>query len=136
MPAIPPEDVFDKRVTLIQDDHETLDRIVTAAFDILGASDKALASETIEALYRSNQVHTYSENLLMGLYRYPDRALHGAEHAKLDRLAAEVWEHFRADDVEGCRERLEQYDAALENHLNTFDRKFSSFLEKIGAVVK
>ncbi|MBK8906631.1 MAG: hypothetical protein IPM60_01590 [Rhodospirillales bacterium] len=136
MPAIPPEEVFDKRVALIQDDHETLGRLVTAAFDTLGAADKAIAGETIEALYRSNKVHTYSENLLMRLYRYPDRALHGAEHVTLDRLGTEVWERFRADDVEGCRERLEQYAAALENHLNTFDRKLGSFLDEVGAVVK
>lgn len=137
MTATPPDDVYDKRAALIRDDHDTLNRLVAAAFDVLdGGLDKPLAAETIEALYSSNTVHTYSENLLMRLYQYPDQALHSIEHVELDRVAAELWELFQAGDVAASRGRLEQYAAALENHLNTFDREFSRFLEEVGAVVK
>lgn len=137
MPATPRDDVFDKRAAVLRDDHDTLHRLVAAARNALDdAPDTPLAVETIEALYRSNNVHTYSEGLLMRLYQYPDRELHEVEHAKLDGLAGALWEDFQAGDVEASRERLEQYAAMLQDHLDTFDQALSRFFEDVGAVVK
>lgn len=115
-------------------EHTDMQRLLAKARDGLSSNGQNIfLSEILEALFGSTRVHTFTENLLMRLYEYPDREHHIEEHEVLDAMALEIWDAYKLGDKELSLRKLTKFTNFLNKHIDDEDERLSRYLTEIGA---
>lgn len=123
---------MDVGVKKFNDQHKQLIAIANKAYVIAknGKTHGSLA-KLINELLEFARVHFSTEEFYFDKFNYPDAEEHKLEHAELTEDALNYDRRFR-DGEDVARELLDFFKKWVDNHLKTYDKKYTKFFHSVG----
>jgi diguanylate cyclase (GGDEF)-like protein/hemerythrin-like metal-binding protein len=119
---------------LIDTQHQELFRISNQLLDaIQSPRPLSTASDLVTQLLNDIAKHFYDEEVILESANFPDRILHAAEHARLNKRGLEIANIFHSDGQDiGDIVKFLVYEVVLR-HMHQMDRKFFPFINDVSA---
>ena len=119
---------------LIDTQHQELFRISNQLLDaIQSPRPLSTASDLVTQLLNDIAKHFYDEEVILESANFPDRILHAAEHASLNKRGLEIANTFHTDSQDfGDIVKFLVYEVVLR-HMHQMDRKFFPFINDVSA---
>lgn len=123
---------FGTNVSLHDQEHQEIFRLVNALGDAVGAGDRALIGEQLDALIAYVARHFASEEANFAKYGYPAAAAHKTQHDELVTTCLDLQKKFHAGEAEVTAETAAFVVDWLTNHIPKIDKSYGPFLNEKG----
>ncbi|MFZ3181132.1 MAG: bacteriohemerythrin [Methylocystis silviterrae] len=123
---------FGTNVSLHDQEHQEIFRLVNVLGDAVGAGDRALIGKQLDALISYVAQHFASEEANFTKYGYPATAAHKAQHDELVATCLDLQKKFHAGEAEVTGETAAFVVDWLTNHIPKIDKSYGPFLNEKG----
>lgn len=123
---------FGTNVSLHDQEHQEIFRLVNVLGDAVGAGDRALIGKQLDALISYVAQHFASEEANFTKYGYPATAAHKAQHDELVATCLDLQKKFHAGEAEVTDETAAFVVDWLTNHIPKIDKSYGPFLNEKG----
>jgi hemerythrin len=123
---------FGTNVSLHDQEHQEIFRLVNVLGDAVGAGDRALIGKQLDALISYVAQHFASEEANFTKYGYPAAAAHKAQHDELVATCLDLQKKFHAGEAEVTGETAAFVVDWLTNHIPKIDKSYGPFLNEKG----
>ena len=117
----------------IDSQHKKFIKLTNELSDAINAGkEKDILEETLSTLIEYANMHFASEERLMKTHGYPDLEIHKKEHDELKETILKINHRFNAGQLAHAATISAFLEGWISNHLETTDKKYSSFLNSKG----
>ena len=133
MPLIQWSNDYSVKVGEIDQQHQKLIAMINDLNDAMWkGKGKEVLSKIIDGLISYTQAHFSKEELYFDKYKYPDAAVHKAEHAAFVKKVSEFREAFQKNSMNLTINVMDFLSDWLKKHICGTDKKYSDFFNSNG----